>query len=75
MKKHVVWFNFMLVDYTRDAFIYVMKKKKKKRIEFNAICGKFKGRLEFECDERDWDALVSGCLSWYNYTLIEDKSL
>lgn len=24
MKKHVVWFNFMLVDYTRDAFIYVM---------------------------------------------------
>lgn len=75
MKKHVVLFNFMLVDYTRDAFIYVMNVCMKKRIEFNAICGKFKGRLEFECDERDWDALVSGCLSLYNYMLIEDESL
>ena len=75
MKKHVVLFNFMLVDYTRDAFIYIMNVCMKKRIEFNAICGKFKGRLEFECDERDWDALVSGCLSFYNYMLIEDESL
>ena len=75
MKKHVVLFNFMLVDYTRDAFIYIMNVCMKKRIEFNAICGKFKGRLEFECDERDWDALVSGCLSLYNYMLIEDESL
>lgn len=24
MKKHVVWFNFMLVDDACDAFIYVM---------------------------------------------------
>lgn len=75
MKKHVVCFNFMLVDYTRDAFIYVMNVCMKKRIEFNAICEKFKGRLEFECDERDWNALVSGCLSRYNYMLIEDESL
>ena len=75
MKKHVVWFNYALVDYTRDAFIYVMNVCMKKRIEFNAICGKFKGRLEFECNERDWDALVSGCLSFYNYMLIEDESL
>lgn len=75
MKKHVVWFNYALVDYTRDAFIYVMNVCMKKRIEFNAICGKFKGRLEFECDERDWDALVSSCLSLYNYMLIEDESL
>ena len=75
MKKHVVWFNFTLVDYTRDAFIYVMNVCMKKRIEFNAICGKFKGRLEFECDERDWDSLVSGYLAYYNYMLIEDESL
>ena len=75
MKKHVVLFNFMLVDYTRDAFIYVMNVCMKKHIECNAICGKFKGRLEFECDEQDWDALVSGCLSLYNYMLIEDESL
>ena len=75
MKKHVVWFNFALVDYTRDAFIYVMNVCMKKHIEFNAICGKFKGRLEFECDERDWDSLVSGCLAYYNYMLIEDESL
>ena len=51
MKKHVVWFNFMLVDDSRDACIYVMNVCMKKRIEFDAICGKFKGRLEFECDE------------------------
>ena len=75
MKKHVVWFNFMLVDDTRDVFIYVMNVCMKKCNEFNAICGKFKGRLEFECNERDWDALVSGCLSLYNYMLIEDESL
>lgn len=75
MKKHVVWFNFALVDYTCDAFIYVMNVCMKKHIEFNAICEKFKGRLEFECDKRDWDALVSGCLSLYNYMLIEDESL
>lgn len=75
MKKHVVWFNFMLVDYTRDAFIYVMNVCTKKHIEFNAICGKFKGRLEFECNERDWDSLVSGRLAYYNYMLIEDESL
>ena len=75
MKKHVVWFNFMLVDDTRDAFIYVMNVCTKKHIEFNAICGKFKGRLEFECDERDWDSLVSDCLAYYNYMLIEDESL
>ena len=75
MKKHVVLFNFMLVDYTRDAFIYVMNVCMKKRIEFKAICGTWKGRLEFECNERDGDALVSGCLSLYNYMLIEDESL
>lgn len=75
MKKHVVWFNYALVDYASDAFMYVMNVCMKKSIEFNAICGKFKGRLEFECDERDWDALVSWCLSFYNYMLIEDESL
>lgn len=66
MKKHVVWFNFMLVDYTRDAFIYVMNVCMKKRIEFNAICGKFKGRLEFECDER-----ILGCTSIWLPSLLQ----
>ena len=75
MKKHVVLFNYALVDYPRNAFIYVMNVCMKKCIEFNAICRNFKGRLEFECDERDWDALVSGCLSLYKYMLIEDESL
>lgn len=57
-----------------DAISYVMKVCIKRDIEFSAIYGKFKGRLEFECDDDLWDRLVGSCLCFYDYTFMEEGS-
>lgn len=73
MKKHVLWFDYILKDRASEVFLYVMNVCMKKRVGFNAIHGSFKGRLEFECEDSVWDALVTGCWRFYDYTLIDES--
>ena len=77
MKKRCVWFdhqpNNMNIDATY-AFIYILRLLTAKNIEFNAINGKFKGYIEFECDDDSWAELIGCCKCYYNYTLIDEES-
>lgn len=73
MKYHYVWFdhqpNNMNVK-ASYAFSYVLSILIASNIEFNAANGKFKGSIEFECDDDLWSKLVGYCLSYYNYVLM-----
>lgn len=77
MKERHAWFdhqpNNMNIK-ASDAFSYVLRILIAKNIEFNAINGKFKGYIEFECDDDLWSKLVGYCLSYYNYLLMEEGS-
>ena len=76
MKKRHVWFDHQLNNMNIDAsfaFLYVLRILIARNIEFNAANGKFKGYMEFECDDDLWAELIGCCKSYYNYLLIDEE--
>lgn len=76
MKKRHVWFDHqpdnmnIVASY---AFLYVLRTLIAKNIEFDATNGKFKGYIEFECDDDLWAEFIGCCMSYYGYVLIDEE--
>lgn len=65
MKKHVIWIDYVRRLDGTHILLFMQNHLMRKDVTFEVIHGKFKGRIEFECEEDIWEQLI--CFIWVNF--------